>query len=342
MLEINEQEALALPVDALALFEAFALAHRHEQVDPLSAQSARGYLTIWRRWLSFLAGRNVSWLVARDMDVAAFCNSGLSPRKHSAESRVSAVSRRRYWRVLQRVYSHGVTSGVVALSPFLAMGLGQQPVNVAQNGTVLPMNVWQALPRFFVDQEQRPEVQVRNSAILWLLYACGLAPQEVRDLQLQHLVFSGSKSTSRPVGLRIEGPRALQHRVVELDDQVSQALAHWLVVRQGDHPYLAVLPWVFYTRKGAPLSGPVLFRLACAAINRTGAAVGIEIPRRLGPQILRNSLIRNWLNDGVDPSVVAIRMGLKDVKSLARLGDVVNPEVRIPRRRPPTEAIHQT
>lgn len=322
--------------DADALFDSFAQARRMDPRDPLSARAARGYRSIWRRWLLFLAQRQVRWQVANRADVRAFIGHGLSPRKHSVNAAVSDVSRHRYWRVLQRLYTHALFEGQISQSPFEGVGLGERPANVAQDGTVLPLPLWSALPRFFADPEQGHDVATRNTAMLWLLYRAGLSAQEVRELPLTALEYSSIEAGPRwPCAVLIEGHRAYQMRRVLLDAPTGQALAAWLALRQVN-PAFRSLPWVFFSRHGEALSGPVLFRAASAAIARASASVGLHVDRRLGPQILRNSLMRNWLDAGEDALTVAKRMGLKNAKSLSRLASVVSPQVRLPRRSRPS------
>lgn len=55
--------------------------------------------------------------------------------------------------------------------------------------------------------------------------------------------------------------------------------------------------------------------------------LNVEPPVRMGPQIVRNTRLIRWLNEGRPPAEVAVWAGLKDVKSFRHLRQAVNPEI---------------
>lgn len=60
---------------------------------------------------------------------------------------------------------------------------------------------------------------------------------------------------------------------------------------------------------------------ACQKINA-------EPPPRIGPQVIRNTVLMKWLNEGIGIHQVTQMAGLKNPKGLLHLREHLNPEIR--------------
>ncbi|KAG5181090.1 hypothetical protein JKP88DRAFT_322393 [Tribonema minus] len=129
--------------------------------------------------------------------------------------------------------------------------------------------------------------------------------------------------------LQLDGPGPNQRRKLEVPPELADALTQWMIVRR---TYLKVrtLPTLFCSKRGGAITPNSLLHLVKSnlqlAANRVNAGV---LPPRAGPQVIRNTRLVLWLNDGVPAAEVAIRAGLKNIKGLGHLREVVNPGVRL-------------
>ena len=128
-----------------------------------------------------------------------------------------------------------------------------------------------------------------------------------------------------PASVHIDGGRAAQQRVLTLPPHVAKALADWRRfsaaqrgpnVVEGSHE-------VFYSRRGGPLSIRMLFHVASQIIQRAHDAQpndGQKFPlQRVGPQVLRNTAIVQWLQAGVPALEVIARIGVDSTRALRHL-----------------------
>lgn len=326
----------------LALFRHWLECEASKAWDPLDAASASGYEKVWRAWLRCLddastpaaAGHAATaspgapglgaalhrWQLATAVDVGNF----LRPRQgqvshHLPGRRISEVTRRRYWRLLERIYAHALEHGWVQGNPAEGLAPQERPPAEDGQGHCLPAPLWNALPRHIpvADGFQ----SARDRAILLLLYELALAPEEVRGLHWRDL----EDGHAPPAHLRIDGLRAAQQRALELPGPVHQALRDWRGFSAGQRGAEAVqadAP-VFYSREGQPLSVRVLFHVASQWIQRAYAALpasGQKAPlHRVGPQVLRNTAIVQWLRNGQPESEVVQRIGVESTRALRHL-----------------------
>ena len=118
-------------------------------------------------------------------------------------------------------------------------------------------------------------LELRDRALLEVLYGSGLRRQEACDLELAQLDFE--HETLRVVG---KGGRA---RTVPLTEPSAMALRHWLA---DGRPALAARAarapsTVFLTRSGRPMDGSAVYRVVSRALRRAG--------RGGGPHLLRHA-----------------------------------------------------
>ena len=326
----------SLPTDN-GLFQRWMAVEGSKPFQALSTEPDSIYENIWNAWLESLQPVVVvaspasalpvrrHWHEAQAEDVVAFLRIRPGQRSHHQPERsLSAVTRRRYWRVLDRIYAFAVQQGWLPTSPVAQLHRSERPPAVEQLGHTLPLALWQQLPQHFAASDSLQGA--RDRAILLLLYELALAPEEVRMLRDEHLLDALEQpvpvaSPQAPVLLHIDGVRRAQRRTLELPAPVGAALRAWWDYRQAFNAELG--GWLFHSRKGGPLSIRALFHVASRVIHEAAAALPPDAQQwplqRVGPQVLRNTAIVVWLQSGMPESEVVRRLGVENARALARL-----------------------
>ena len=296
--------------------------------EPLSPDAAKPYGFIWHSWLRFLppgdGGDPHAWAHATPQQVLAFINHGPQSPKNT---KPSDITRRRYWRVLDRVYDHAVLHRWAASNPAQGITAQDMPPSEDPKGAVLSARMWRALER----QIPQPDdlISCRDRAVLMLLMELGLTPEEVRLLELGHLRWSEQEQAPRTiVALQIEGERDKQSRTLPISAKLDGALRHWLQARAG---YLAMhgQPALFCTRKAPQLSNHTLLHLVTKTLKQAAAASRLDEPARMGPQVLRNTVLVQWLDAGCSVQEVLERAGMKSPPALQHLRAYIAEEIAL-------------
>lgn len=305
-----------------------------------------GYALVWNAWVQQLlglaaaaqrqprAGRRAippallavpekAWDQATAEDVAQFLQLRPGQRAHHQPGRqISEVTRRRYWRLLDRIYAHALSEGWVAFNPVQALHPLERPAPEQPTGHVLPPALWAALPRYFPGGDDLQGA--RDLAVLRLLYDLALAPEEIRLLcigALRDARDAPLAAAGTPRFVQIEGQRAAQSRCLALPAPTAAALAAWMELRsRSGTPADAGSP-LFESRKGGPLTVRALFHIASKTIALAQqASQGQAMPlARMGPQVVRNTAIVHWLHQGIAPTEVVQRIGVDHPRALAHL-----------------------
>ena len=283
--------------------------------EPLSADAAKPYRFIWLSWLRHLAGHSPEapgWQHASALQVLDFINHApQSPKSHKP----SDITRRRYWRVLDRIYDHAVLHGWLAHNPAQGITHADLPPSEDPQGAILSPRMWRALQRHLPAPDDL--IRCRDRAILVLLMELGLTPQEVRLLALEHLHWSPAPT---PVlqAIQIEGERDCQARTLPVSPALHTALQHWLQARAGYHA-MQGQPALFCTRKAPQLSNHTLLHLVTKTLQQAAQSTGLPLPPRMGPQVIRNTVLVQWLDAGTSVQEVLARSGMKHPNALLHL-----------------------
>ena len=307
--------------------------------DPIGLKGEPSYRYFWSTWLHYLkTGGNgaqqepIAWHEVTNVDVVRFLQSGPTSRK--AGAKVSDITRRRYWRLLERIYEYARYQGWVANNPAKALEEVDQPPKEDHKGAIMTPAVWEALQRLLARPESDDPVHLRNQALLLCLTELALTPMEVRQLSLSSVLFANEAGQQRAQALQLDGPGPNQRRRMVLPANVGRAIEAWMLVR-GQVASGPDVPALFCTGQGAKngakgeMTSVMLFYVVGEAIKLAADMAKQDPPVRLGPQIVRNTRLVMWLNDCVPASQVAIWAGLKNVKGLYHLREHLNPEVRI-------------
>lgn len=159
--------------------------------DALDTSPDGNYEKVWQAWLMHLSGHaaigDKSALPAdRDLqspgirqaslDVQSFLQIRDGQRAHHhPERKISPVTRRRYWRLLERIYEHAMEHGWIGANPATGIEPAERPPSEDGKGHCLPPLLWQSLPRHFPSADGYQDA--RDRAIVLLLYEMALAPR---------------------------------------------------------------------------------------------------------------------------------------------------------------------
>lgn len=333
------------PPSGPLLFQLWLAEESSKPFQSLSPEPQGVYEDIWNAWLKCLSpagpddGDGVGcstvhnhdlpaprqWHEAQGEDIARFLRMRAGQRAgHQPDRTLSEVTRRRYWRVLDRVYTFAVQQGWLRTNPVMQLRLAERPRAVDQLGHCLPPALWTRLPAHFPSADGLQGA--RDRAILLLLYELALAPEEVRTLQDDSLLDAqgqpiGVQCAAAPVLLQIDGARRAQQRQLALTPSLGQALVQWRQYRQAHDATLS--GHLFHSRKGGPLSIRALFHVASKVIHEAHAALPDNVQKwplqRVGPQVMRNTAIVTWLRAGLSEVEVIRRIGVEDHRALGHL-----------------------
>lgn len=305
------------------------LAHRHaDPYDPVSAAATRRlYGSIWKLWLSHLERRGVHWMDANALDVSQFLKQLRARRAKASDGTarlVSEVSQQRYWRLLHWVYSYAVDSKLCKNLPTGDLHDADRPRKLNDDPTVLDPALWLALPQAFPRAESCDCYGVRDLVILQLLYQHALTSEEVRGMRMDDLIWheqlpAGPKElgTQSLIGAHVRGSRSCQERVISFSMALCTSMSAWLKFRQSQPKY-ARKEWVFLSDRANQISIRILFHLVSRTIATAACIADVPLPLRCGPQVIRNTLIREKLDQKWPLEKIIAFAGLKNRESVWR------------------------
>ena len=291
---------------------------------PISEEDADAYRYIWSTWKRYLDGERgqgseppVHWADVTAPFVVSFLQNGIVSRKTGEV--VSAITKRRYWRVLVRIYDHAVDKGVIQENPVSSVADKDKPPIENPLGAILSPRVWDRCIQMLdepIDPEiAQREIAVRNRALLRVLFELGLTPAELRGLLVQAFV---DKAGQQDASIKVDGESYTRVRELLISEHTRQGIVEWLRVKASS-PAHAASDILFSGKTGKVLTDEQLLNLVRAFLLKACASVGEAPPLRLGPQIVRNTLLVRLLREGVHQDEVVLRAGLKNAKGLLHL-----------------------
>ncbi|MFG5776047.1 tyrosine-type recombinase/integrase [Comamonas sp. J-3] len=287
------------------------------------------YRYFWNTWIKFLASlqpgtidEKLLWQTATPELVLWFLQSGTKPRKK--EEGVSAITRRRYWRLLERIYDFALGKHWIASNPALGLRHWEKPAQEKPKGAILSAKQWQSGLALLGAASGSEPIPVRNRAILLCLYETGITPEEIRALTLESC--KADTSNGKLFVLQIDGSGVNQRRQFHLSEALSMAMGDWLACRE-QLPNAHKTQHLFCSTHGRMMGADNLHLLVREHLLQANSATDTAPAKRLGPQVIRNTCIVNWVNQGTPKAQVVVWAGLKNEKGLLHLADHFNPQI---------------
>jgi len=248
---------------------------------------ARNTLEAYRRDLrKFLA-----YLVTLGMDDPATATqqtlSGFLA--HLKESTLAPASTARCVAALRGFFRFLCREGLATRNPMINLGAPRP---------------WGRLPRTLTQDEvtqlldlhtgKRPE-EIRDAAMVELLYATGLRVSELVSVEVPHLNLE--------VGYVLASGKGGKQRIVPIGEPARRKVSAYLDLARGTLMRRRVSPFVFVTRRGTKLTRQCFWRVLRDRARRAG------ISRRISPHMLRHSFATHLLEHGADLRSVQAMLG---------------------------------
>jgi integrase len=241
-----------------------------EGIERFTAASARVYCATWRSFLEALARQQRDPASASSADIRRYLLQLQHPE-----------TRRRYGRLLCRVYEYATLHGWLALNPMPALaaeftGALERPAAIAFHETDW-RHLLERLPAWTSQKEQRDQTMVT------LILGAGLRLEELRDLRLSQL-------TETPSGLAVHlAGGTVKARTLCLDPRVAERVRAWATLRRA-----ACVPGVlvFPDSQGRSLAPNTVYRRIGRVLLRLE---GVRLPPRLSAGVLRTTFARGLL-----------------------------------------------
>lgn len=224
----------------------------------------------------------------------------------------SDISRRRYWRLLDRIYDFAMLHGLCRTNPAQEIAETDRPPTELSLAAILSPRMWGALPKTLPTQSGTKHT--RSRAILSVLIDTACAPRELANLRLQDVIRDES---GQICSLFINGKNEYERRTLPVTPSTAMLIQEWLGVRHQYGPH-AALPWLFLARKGK-IFQPKLHTLVTQQLLYTALVSRLPEPPRTGAQIVRNTAIIYWLLSGISIHDVIKMAGFKSIKGMAHL-----------------------
>ncbi len=258
-----------------------------------------------------------------------FLAAGLKARK--IDTRPTDITKRRYWRLLHRIYEFARINKWVEQNAVALLVDADVPPPEDPRGFILTPQLWAASLAALAQPVPQKPLLIRNRAIGLALFELALMPIEIRELSLGSLIRRQVAENSWLLhALQVDGEGVGQHRKLTISDGLRAAIESWLEVRSmvAKSPEQRAL---FCARSSAvePITPTQLINIVTVLIKDAAKACGQPLPSRFGPQIVRNTRLTMWLNEGVPPGQVAVWAGLKDSRGLYHLRQHLNPEINV-------------
>jgi len=254
-----------------------------------SKNTCAGYATDLRLFAAFLKTRKVETSVAvtraHIVDYLGVARAqGLTPRTRAR--RTAAI--RAFFRFLCE--RHRVASDPTAL------------LDPPKKGRVLPRVLSEDETTQLLESVKGTDLRdLRDRALLEVLYGCGLRVSEACDVKLDAIVSEGEL-------LRVFG-KGSKERVVPIGQGAGEALTRYFASARDafTHGDLSETH-IFVTRRGRPFTRQGIFKI----IRERAAAVGIA-SARISPHVLRHSYASHMLAHGADIRAIQELLGHADI-----------------------------
>lgn len=174
------------------------------------------------------------------------------------------------------------------------------------------LNAWAAGPG---TPGAPPWQELRNRASVALMLGAGLAPGEVRALQLADLRTAGGPVPGQPWKLRVRSDGLTPERETPLAPWAGRVLAAWLALRAAlGVPGTVLLPG---TRGGGKAWGKVSHYQATAAVMQAAGLAEVDQPGG-GSYRLRHTFALRQLRRGTSEAELERWLGVSDPSVMAR------------------------
>lgn len=287
----------------------------------LSERSVLLYRQRWQAFERWLGEQGKSVASAEPDDLQSFVNTRV--RRAANGHQPSVLTTSRYLRNLHHVYRHAVLSGSLASNPADQVVL---PFSVRPNGMVLPLP-WLLAITDDINMHPQSFTELRNAVLVQLCAVEAFSVADLTGLQLedaQCVVPATGVETDIQVQLQLRGRRLAQRRARLLEGSSALLVYKWIQI-------LPTLPGLHLSQclfRSLPtkknLTPKTVYEVCSDQVRASLDKLHVkQLPYHLGPNVLRNSCIVAWLNQGASREAVCAKIGISGPSKLDRLAHAV-------------------
>jgi integrase/recombinase XerD len=256
----------------------------------LSRNTLASYRSDLLQFGAFLAERGLAAEEAAGADVSDFLTALASGE---AGVPLATASIKRKAAALRAFYRHLRREGVLDSDPTAGLSSPRRSQRLPQ---VLGRSEVQRL----LDQARGTEpIDLRDRALLELMYACGLRVSEAVDLEVRRVDLEQRSLVARGKGSK--------ERLVPIGTEAVRAVRTYLARGRPHLVGARVEPRLFVNYRGGPLTRQGLYKI----ILRHAKAAGLE--GKMSPHTLRHTFATHLLEGGCDLRSVQELLGHSDV-----------------------------
>ena len=220
--------------------------------------------------------------------------------RKTKESKISARSLARKISTLKHFFKFAVTENWISSNPGYRI---RQPRFVQKLPETLSIEQVELLINSAKNTDVSPLKNVRNVALIEILYATGLRVTELVSLPLESV--SGS-----PEVILVKG-KGRKERIVPLSKTARAAIKEWLKLRQKMTLSTKSKPYLFPSKsKSGFLNREQFFNI----IKRIARHAGLD-HERISPHVLRHAFATHLLANGADMRIIQSLLGHSDISS---------------------------
>lgn len=207
---------------------------------------------------------------------------------------LSARSRARALSTIRSLFTYLIREKIVSNDP--SRELRRPRLGRRLPRTLAPAEVEQLVR---VDDEQ--PLSLRNTAMIELMYACGMRVSEIVGLKMAQLNLEANYVTVMGKGRK--------ERVIPVGSHARERVLSYLQTARSQILGRRLSPYLFVTRAGRPMTRVSFGRL----LKRRGLATGVSTP--FSPHSLRHAFATHLLEGGADLRAVQMMLGHADIST---------------------------
>ncbi|MCQ2388684.1 MAG: tyrosine recombinase [Kiritimatiellae bacterium] len=192
--------------------------------------------------------------------------------------------------VLREFYAHLVARGRLKANPF-------EGLDAPKKSQSLPKTLTEAETRALLESVSGEDPRdVRDRALLELLYGCGLRVSELCALPLEAFAVD-------PELVRVTG-KGSKDRMVPIGAQTAKTVNRYLEDARGSFLKDPGERHVFLTRLGRPFTRAGIFKI----LKERAVAAGLD-PEKVSPHVLRHCFATHMIEHGADVRLIQEMLG---------------------------------
>ena len=255
----------------------------------LSKKTVEAYSSDLARYVNFLYTEKINMVDTTDMFVI------IKHLINLQKDGLGAKSRARNLITIRGFYKFLTDEGVLTKDP-------AREIDIPKTGLKLPVFLSQKeVEKLLTSLEEKKPSQIRNTAMIELLYASGLRVSELIHVKFQDI--------NTEMGfVRVFG-KGSSERIVPIGEYARKSINNYLFFARPIILKGLTSKYLFVARKGNPMTRQGFWKL----LKKQAIIAGIE--KNISPHMLRHSFATHLLEGGADLRSVQMMLGHVDIST---------------------------